>query len=354
MWRSRILISFLAFSTTVASVSACTTSTAPSQLRHSPLFYAKDGSIYVSDPLGTPGRKITDGPADAQPAPSPDGSRIAYVHKANRADRGGELWLLDAKSGKGRRLVEPSALAPKFGDPPATVNTPRWSPSGDRIAFLTTTFGGGLLVTASADTGAVSIPKRPLLADESYAWAPNGKKIAWVGGRSDVSPVDVNVFNVGGDSTPIVKGANATSVSFDADGRTVLFSNTDATGKPFAALPFEIRQGGVLVVDPPSDPHPLVTGTGTFSDVQALSSGKVAFTEWIRDQRTRKIGTFNSDRTRDTIAETRSDAPAPVWTWDGSVAYVGTAEDRPLLVTQDGATVRVDAGVDSFAWPPGA
>ena len=31
------------------------------------LFYAKDGSLYVSDPAGSPGRKLTDGPADTDP-----------------------------------------------------------------------------------------------------------------------------------------------------------------------------------------------------------------------------------------------------------------------------------------------
>ncbi|MEK1151820.1 hypothetical protein OSI87_19445, partial [Mycobacterium ulcerans] len=54
------------------------------------LFYAKAGSLYVSDPAGTPGRKLTDGPADTQPAPSPDGTRVAYVHKNSTSDYGGD------------------------------------------------------------------------------------------------------------------------------------------------------------------------------------------------------------------------------------------------------------------------
>ncbi|WP_238559571.1 TolB family protein [Mycobacterium liflandii] len=83
------------------------------------LFYAKAGSLYVSDPAGTPGRKLTDGPADTQPAPSPDGTRVAYVHKNSASDYGGELWVLDlaedAPAGAPHRLVDPAALPPPPG-----------------------------------------------------------------------------------------------------------------------------------------------------------------------------------------------------------------------------------------------
>ncbi|MEK0719707.1 hypothetical protein OSH89_18820, partial [Mycobacterium ulcerans] len=79
------------------------------------LFYAKAGSLYVSDPAGTPGRKLTDGPADTQPAPSPDGTRVAYVHKNSTSDYGGELWVLDlaedAPAGAPHRLVDPAGAS---------------------------------------------------------------------------------------------------------------------------------------------------------------------------------------------------------------------------------------------------
>lgn len=355
MRRSRILTSFVALVTAVTTVVACGTSRTPPAPRQSPLFYAKGGSLYVSDPVGTPGRKLTEGPADSQPAPSPDGTRIAYVRKGNRADRGGELWVLDVKSGNSKRLVDPASVVRKFGDAPPKFDTPRWSPSGEKIAFLTTTFGGGgFLLTAAIEGGAVAMPKKPMLADESYAWSPDGRKIAWAGGRSDVSPVDVNVLAVGGISTPVATGTNATSVSFDAEGRTVVFANLDATGSASRATPFVLRRGGIYVVDPPSEPRALVAGTETYGDVQVLSSGDVAFTETNPGQKTKTIQTMAVDQTRQKIADTRLDAPSPAWTWDSTVAYIGTEADKPLLVTQEGKTARVDTGVESFAWPPGA
>jgi hypothetical protein len=307
--------------------------------------------LYVSDPAGSAGRK------------------------ASRSDRGGQLWVLDlsadgAAASAPRRLVDPAALVPTFtGDDPAkgTLERPRWSPAGDRIAFLKSgSGGGGFLLTASAETGVVTAPRQPLLAAERYAWSPDGVQIAWTGGRSDVSPVDVNIWTVGESSTPIVVGANATSVDFDAERRSVLFSNGDATREPFAGIPFKFRAGGIYAYEPPpSPPRPLFSGTSNYDDVAALWRGAVGFTEWSADQRTKAIQVIPSGGSPHTVADTRSDAPGPAWIGN-TVAYIGTADDRPLLITTDRNSEqpdknseqpdkkeevqRVDGGVDAFAW----
>jgi Tol biopolymer transport system component len=153
------------------------------------LFYAKAGALYVSAPAGSPGRKLTDGPADTQPAPSPDRSRVAFVRKAKADDYGGELWVLDlspqlAPAGPPRRLVDPATLQRGSGDIPPMVASPRWSPTGQQVAFVDNTNGGtvdgGSLLVAAADTGALEPaqppPKRPSrghpTADTSPGWMP--------------------------------------------------------------------------------------------------------------------------------------------------------------------------------------
>lgn len=369
----------------VTTVAACAAppkpaATGPDTTNMPALFYAKDGALYVSDPAGTPGRKITDGPADTEPAPSPDGSRLAFVRKASRDAGGGELWVLDlaadgAPASAPRRLVDPAALTPTFGgDDPAksTVDSPRWSPTGDRIAFLKTAGGGGFLQTAAADSGAVQAPARSLFADREYAWAPDGKHIAWAGGRSDVSPVDVNVFTVGGASRPVATGTNTASVGYAEDARSVLFANGDATGSLFSAIPFTLRGGGIYSAEAPAAPRPLFTGTGAYDDVAALWRGAIGFTQWSADQRTKTIQVVTPGGSPHTIADTRSDAPGPEWVGD-TVAYIGTSDDRPLLISTDPGTARhanadgnaktadtaaenaegarqIDVGVDAFAW----
>jgi Tol biopolymer transport system component len=176
-------------------------------------------STAFAGPDGIAIRKITDGLADTDPAPSPDGTRLAFVRKASRNDGGGELWMLDlsadsAPASAPRRLVDPAALVPTFGgEDPAqgTLDSPRWSPTGDRIAFLKTGGHGGFRLTAAVATGAVQAPARPLYADRKYSWARDGKHIAWAGGRMDVSPVGVGVLTVGGASQPVATGTNASS-----------------------------------------------------------------------------------------------------------------------------------------------
>ncbi|MFZ1177341.1 MAG: hypothetical protein WAO15_13950 [Mycobacterium sp.] len=124
---AQVAVLALASCTPANKTNPATTTTNPtpsaSQASRTALFYTKGGSLYVSDPAGTPGRKLTDGPADTQPAPSPDGTHVAYIHKANIADDGGELWVLDLSPERSavsapRRLVDPAALPPKFGDAP--------------------------------------------------------------------------------------------------------------------------------------------------------------------------------------------------------------------------------------------
>ena len=351
----------------VATAAACSAPPAPPKVNgpdteHRPaLFYAKDGAIYVSDPAGTPSRKLTDGPADTDPAPSPDGTRVAFVHKGSRADGGGELWVMDlsggsAPAGAPRRLVDPAALVPTFsGDDPSksALDSPRWSPAGNRIAFLKSAAGGGFLLTAAADTGAITAPRQPLFADEHYAWSPDGVQIAWTGGRSDVSPVNVNVWTVGESSTVLVVGTNATSVDFDVDRRAVLFTNGEATGPAFAETPFKFRAGGIFAYEPPpAPPRPLFSGTGSYDNVAALWRGAVGFTQWSADQKTKSIQVVKPGSAPHNVADTRGDAPAPQWVGD-TVAYVGTADDRPLLITtveSKNEPQRIDVGADAFAW----
>lgn len=339
----------LAFVISLGLVS-CTTSGAP-RAGEPVLFYAKGGSIYLADMTGAAPRKLTDGPGDTQPAPSPDGARVAYVHKTDQDWPGGELWVLDVATGEKRRLVDPADLVPKAEDDRPGVEAPRWSPSGDRIAFLKATYGGGgFLLTADTGTGAVTAPPEPLFADFGYAWSPDGSKIAWVEGRSDVSPVDVNMLTVGGQSTPVVKGTNAFAATFDADGRALLFTNGDANGSPFASTPFAFRAGGIYAVDPPNGPAPLLTGTGQYADIQALPDGRVGFSEWSSDQQTRSIQILERPSKTRTIVDTSGGAPAPAWRGD-MLAYVGTAADKPLLIRKgEKDERRIDTGVDSFGW----
>ncbi|MFZ0833266.1 MAG: hypothetical protein WAM92_09315 [Mycobacterium sp.] len=337
------------------------------------LFYTKAGSLYVSDRAGTPGRKLTDGPADTQPAPSPDLSQVAFVRKATASDYGGELWVLDLSPqlepvGPPRRLVDPAALPSGSGDLPPMAGHPRWSPTGQRVAFVDNSndgmVDGGVLLVAAADTGVLVPAQQPPFADSAFAWAPDGRHIAWTQARSDVSPVTINVLAVDGASTPVATDTNAFSVTYGKDGQAVLFANGDASGPDFATIPFAVRTGGIYSVTTPGGagakppaPTALFTTPGSYySDIAALDSGGLAFTAQGADVSSKTIQVLDegSSVPRTTVTDVAAAAQGPGWSVGDFVAYIDTSPESSLVVTDldSRSPRRVDTGVDTFAWAP--
>lgn len=340
-------------------------------MRPGALFYTKAGSLYVSAPAGTPGRKLTDGPADTQPAPSPDLSRVAFVRKTTTSDYGGELWLLDlspqlAPIGPPRRLLDPAALPAGSGHSHTSVVSPRWSPTGRNVAFIGNSndgmVDGGLLLVAAADTGTVVKAKQPVLASSEFAWAPDGSHIVWTEARSDVSPVTVNVLALDGTSEPVATDTNAFSVTYATDGQSILFANGDVSGPDFAAIPFAVRAGGIYSVAAPGGagtkaPTPLFTKQGSYySDIDALESGAVAFTAQGTDGSSKAIQILDkgSSTPRATVTDVATTVPGLVWGAGDFVAYLAASPESALVVTDldNHSPIPVATGVDAFAWAP--
>lgn len=352
------------------------------------LFYSKGGSLYVSAPAGTAGRRLTDGPFDSQPAPSPGLSRVAFVRKASPADYGGELWVVDLSpqlgaAGPPRRLVDPDTLTHGTGNLTPMVASPQWSPTGGHIAFVANTTGGavdgGVLVVADTDNGAVVPSAQPPWAEAGFAWAPDGGHITWVNARSDVRPVQVNVLAIDGNSSPVAAGTNALSVTYAKNGQTILFTNGDSSPPAYTASPFELRTGGVYSVPAPTrvrieSPSPTALFTSaeaTYTDIAVLESGAVGFTArrtqgsaiaiQILDKDSASPRTIVTDVTDKWQCHESSRGggvcyppQGPVWGTGDRVAYLSAAPQSPLFVTdlQNRGSRQVDTDVDSFAWAP--
>ena len=379
---------------------ATSATSAPEVVQPRALFYTKAGSLYVSEPAGAPGRKLTNGPADAQPAPSPDLAQVAFIRKTAVSDYGGELWVLDLSPqltpiAPPRRLVDPAALPYRSGDTTPQVASPKWSPAGQQVAFIQNPTGGmvdgGTLLVAAADTGALA--PRPRAASESatgwtpfaesdFAWAPDGSSIAWLNQRSDVRPTDVNVLAVGGESTSVASGTNALSVAYAQDGQTILFTNGDTTDPvAYTRNPFTLRAGGVYSVAAfvqagatPTPPAAMFAGPDSYGDITVLDSGAVAFTAQevgrgapssktlqVLDKGSALPRTMITDVAAGSICQETPqggggcyDVQQPVWGAGDFLAYLDTSPERFLVVTDldNRGPRRVDAGVDSFAWAP--
>jgi len=201
---------------------------------------------------------------------SPDGKRVAYV-------AGDQLWVADQVGGSRKQLTTLTGGA----------TGPVWSPSGDRIAFTSRVFpactddacnlarekavasnpvkahvadalmyrhwnawddgtrahlftigvdGNGLL---DLTPGAVyDVPPGPFGGSEGYAWAPDGRELAYTAknsGREDAWSTDNNVYTVpssGGPSAVITaanKGADENPV-YSPDGKFILYHSQARAG----------------------------------------------------------------------------------------------------------------------------
>jgi TolB protein len=105
---------------------------------------------------------LAHGPTD--PAPAPDGERLAFSAQ-------GWIWMLDLASGEARRVT----------DGPALDSRPRWSPGGERIAFVRDSGSDTAVVVRDMRSGRESIIDTPTIdidpefsADGEYLFYTSG------------------------------------------------------------------------------------------------------------------------------------------------------------------------------------
>jgi dipeptidyl aminopeptidase/acylaminoacyl peptidase len=120
--------------------------------------------------------------AAADPQISPDGRWVAYVRRSNdiMTDRArSSIWLIDTASGEQQPLVASSG----------NHFSPRWSPDGRRLAFVSTAEGGApQLFVRWMDSGQsariTGLPDSP----EGITWSPDGHRIAYLMNVPDDGP----------------------------------------------------------------------------------------------------------------------------------------------------------------------
>ncbi|NNE69300.1 MAG: S9 family peptidase, partial [Rhodothermales bacterium] len=144
---------------------------------------------------------------------SPDGAQVAYVRNGmsiQRDRREGRIWLVNA-DGTGHRKLTASDR---------TESSPRWSPDGSRIAFVTGSDDGSEIHLLWLDTGAVARLTQLERSPGGIAWSPDGTHLAF----AMTVPSGETRWNVGMPAKP--RGAEwadtphiETRVRHEADGR---------------------------------------------------------------------------------------------------------------------------------------
>lgn len=109
------------------------------------------------------------------PQISPDAKHIVYVRQSFdiMKDRSrANLWIVDS-NGKTHRAIASSA---------ASFFSPRWSPSGDRLAYASSTEGSVQIYLRWMDSGQTARLSDLTASPGSLTWSPDGKQIAFTMG----------------------------------------------------------------------------------------------------------------------------------------------------------------------------
>lgn len=104
---------------------------------------------------------------------SPDGSRIVYVRVSHdimndRARR--NLWMVNSDGTDNRPLRSEVR----------SFSSPRWSPDGTRIAYVSAAEGSPQLYVRWMDSGQTALLTNLVEPPDSIAWSPDGKSIAFL------------------------------------------------------------------------------------------------------------------------------------------------------------------------------
>lgn len=121
---------------------------------------------------GQPTRLISSTRQEFSPRYSPDGSQIAFI-----SDRTGsqEIWIADADGRNIRRITS-------FGGP--SVGSPRWSPDGNWIAFDSTAAGASAIYVTAASGGPPRRITSPDVTSVRPSWSHDDKWIYFGSNRS--------------------------------------------------------------------------------------------------------------------------------------------------------------------------
>jgi TolB protein len=133
--------------------------------------FSRDGKIYRANTDGTGLVQLSAGPADGDPAWSPDGSRIAFTRLGSAPG----IYIMTAEGANPVRRAS-------FDDNAASFGAPTWSPDGAWIAFDCPGDGWGRSIckVSAADDGTDPVRFFSAIGYLSgVAWSPDGTRIAF-------------------------------------------------------------------------------------------------------------------------------------------------------------------------------
>lgn len=234
------------------------------------------------------------------PAPSPDGTMVAFSHQ-------GWLWVLNLESGVARRLTNSSAIDSR----------PRWSPGGQRIAFVRDGGSDTSIIVVSIDGNQVLKIDTPAI-ELDPEFTKDGKALVYTSAREGHLDLWQRTLATGTDEA-LTSGAKVIrSARSLADGRLV-YQEASGPGQELrmrnadgTAGQVLFQQGWMAHLNP--DAHPteraIVYGVGEGNMVRlaVMDVDKSAYPRWLTSANKKAL--------------------FPAWSADGTKIYFVEADDK--------------------------
>jgi Tol biopolymer transport system component len=181
--------------------------------------------VYLMNVQGGGLRRLLNGSSFGEPSWSPDGTRIAFVHRPPSGHS--EIWVMDVSG-----TATPVNLTADLGR--TNQSSPAWSPrladGSSRIAFVHTEAGVQRIWTMQPD----GTDKRQITSgdDAEPAWSPDGQTIAYQ--KSGAATFgDIYLVGAAGGSERALVGAFLAgpqwSPAWSPDGRMIAFASQHET-----------------------------------------------------------------------------------------------------------------------------
>ncbi|MFC4700214.1 S9 family peptidase [Glaciecola siphonariae] len=152
----------------------------------------------------------------SDPQVSPSGEAVVYVRRSNDImtdSTRSSIWSLGVKDGEHRPLVSLSKNA----------YSPRWSPNGERLAYLSNKEGKTQLYVRWVDTGQTALISNLASTPSSITWSPDGKHIAFtMSVKADEKPFSVKMPAKPDGASWSPNFEYITKARYQADGRGTL------------------------------------------------------------------------------------------------------------------------------------
>ena len=320
---------------------------------HAPLVVARDRSLHLVSPDGSDDRVLVESVPATWPAWSPDRTQIAFL-SIDHADPAANTSLyVVGTDGTGLRRLDDWV---SYHDPPV------WSPDGAKLAYVTLANW-----TGSMDNGSLSIRVADLVTGEVTdlthgklplslypTWSPTGDRLAFVSKETSrerswiASPSEVRVYTFAtGELTDLTAGRlpGAWSVAWSPTDERLLVYTLEAEGWYDRAETgislLDVRTGAITVVRADSE--------SVEAPVWSPDGASFAYADGTRSVRIRGQG----------LGESWINVPTPIagqltWSPDGST-LLAVAEDphQPayFIPVADGAPTPIPFDYDVAASP---